>query len=344
MGTIIERTRKDGTVTFTARVKLTRGGKLLFNLAQTFEKEKLAKAWMAKKEKEIYAPDFLITQKAKVVTLAEAIDRYVGQSRTAMGKTKAQVLEAIKRFEIADKDITDIRSEDLVSFASELGRGGRQPQTVLNYLSHLSAVFSIARSAWGVPVSREVMQDALEACKRLGLTAKSAKRLRRPTLAELTSLYDHFKNRRGFPMHHVMAFAVFSARRQEEITRIRWEDLESDRILVRDMKNPGAKIGNDVWCDLPLEARRVIEQMRPTHPEIFPFNTASISSAFTRACKLLGIEDLRFHDLRHEGASRLFEMGWTIPMVATVTGHRSWQSLQRYSHLRQTGDKLANWP
>ena len=70
MGTIIKRTRKDGTVTYTARVKLTRGGKLLFSLAQTFEKEKLAKAWMAKKEKEIYAPDFMSTQKATVVTLS----------------------------------------------------------------------------------------------------------------------------------------------------------------------------------------------------------------------------------------------------------------------------------
>lgn len=36
-------------------------------------------------------------------------------------------------------------------------------------------------------------------------------------------------------------------------------------------------------------------------------------------------------------------MGWTIPRVAEVTGHRSWQSLQRYSHLRQTGDKMAAW-
>jgi integrase len=228
------------------------------------------------------------TQKATVVNLAETLDRYVEQDRTAIGRTKAQVLEAIKRFEIADKDITDIRSEDLVDFTSELGRK-RKPQTVQNYLSHLSAVFSVARSAWGVPVSREVMQDALDACKRLGLTAKSAKRSRRPTLDELNRLYYHFKDRQGLPMHHVLVFAVFSTRRQEEITRIRWDDLEADRILVRDMKNPGAKIGNDVWCDLPPEARRVIEQMPPTHPEIFPFKSISISAAFTRACKLLGI-------------------------------------------------------
>jgi len=58
---------------------------------------------------------------------------------------------------------------------------------------------------------------------------------------------------------------------------------------------------------------------------------------------VLGIDDLHFHDLRHEGCSRLFELGWTIPQVASVSGHRSWQSLKRYSHLRQSGDKLACW-
>jgi integrase len=57
----------------------------------------------------------------------------------------------------------------------------------------------------------------------------------------------------------------------------------------------------------------------------------------------LGIEDLRFHDLRHEGVTRLFETGLTIPQVAAVSGHRSWSSLQRYTHIKQTGDKYVDW-
>jgi integrase len=83
--------------------------------------------------------------------------------------------------------------------------------------------------------------------------------------------------------------------------------------------------------------------MPRTHTEIFPFSAESISAAFTRACQLLGIENLHFHDLRHEGISLLFEMGKTIPQAAAVSGHRSWTSLQRYSHIRQMGDKFAGW-
>jgi integrase len=144
-------------------------------------------------------------------------------------------------------------------------------------------------------------------------------------------------------MQKIVAYAIFSTRRQEEITRGEWRDFDKTRILVRDMKHPGDKEGNDTWCDLPPEAAAIIESMPKSGTYIFPYSTDAISAAFTRACKFLGIEDLVFHDLRHEGVSRLFEMGWNIPHVAAVSGHRNWQSLKRYTHLRQVGDKYATW-
>ena len=144
----------------------------------------------------------------------------------------------------------------------------------------------------------------------------------------------------SIPMQKIIAFAIFSTRRQEEITRIRWNDYEGNRVLVRDMKHPGDKAGNHTWCELPPEASAIIESMPRIEARIFPYTTDAISAAFTRACHVLGIDDLHFHDLRHEGVSRLFETGRTIPQAATVSGHRSWSSLQRYAHLRQTGDKL----
>ena len=91
------------------------------------------------------------------------------------------------------------------------------------------------------------------------------------------------------------------------------------------------------------ELARIIDAMPGKADEIFPYDASSISASFTRACQLLEIDDLHFHDLRHEGISRLFEMGWNIPHVATVSGHRSWASLKRYSHIKQRGDKYKDW-
>ncbi|EEE35460.1 site-specific recombinase, phage integrase family [Rhodobacteraceae bacterium KLH11] len=138
---------------------------------------------------------------------------------------------------------------------------------------------------------------------------------------------------------------MFSTRRQEEIARIEWDGLKeaTKRILVKDLKHPGQKKGNDVYCDLPDPAFAIADAMPKTDDQIFPYNERTISARFTRACKFLQIVDLHFHDLRHDGVSRLFEMGLTIPQVAAVSAHRSWASLQRYTHLEESGDKYENW-
>jgi integrase len=68
--------------------------------------------------------------------------------------------------------------------------------------------------------------------------------------------------------------------------------------------------------------------------KVFPHHHKSAGTAFQRACKELKIDDLHFHDLRHEATSRLFEAGLTIEKVALVTGHRDWKMLRRYTNLR----------
>lgn len=346
MGSIKARPRKGGDLAYLARVTVKQGGKIVHREAKTFELRREAVAWMKARETELAAPG-AIERQGNGTTLAQAIDRYIAESRKQIGKTKAQVLASIKGYPIAGKPCGKIASTDLIAFAAELSKT-RQPSTVANYMSHLSAVFAVARPAWGYALDHQAIKETLAVTRRLGTTGKSRQRDRRPTLEELDRLLSHFaaiskRRPKSLPMCKVIVFAIFSTRRQEEITRIRWTDFDKDRVLVRDMKNPGEKIGNDTWCDLVPEAVAVINAMPRTAFEIFPYSTDAISAAFTRACKFLGIEDLHFHDLRHEGVSRLFEMGWNIPHVAAVSGHRSWQSLKRYTHLRQSGDKFKDW-
>jgi integrase len=355
MGTIIKRRRKNGTIAWLAQISVMRQGKVLLRESQTFERRSTAAAWIENREENLARPGALDALKAqpkskKTPTLGDAIDRYVSESNKQIGRTKTQVLKSIKTFDIADMHCNAISSTDIVAFAQEKLDTGVQPQTVSNYMSHLAAVFSIARPAWGYPLNQQAMEDARKVSDRLGITGKSRERDRRPTLDELDQLLRHFLDRSkrrpsSIPMHRIIAFAIFSTRRQEEIVRISWDDLDADghRILVRDMKNPGEKIGNDVWCDLDENALAIIQAMPRQVEQIFPYSTDAISAAFTRACKLLEITNLHFHDLRHDGVSRLFELGLNIPHVAANSGHRSWTSLKRYTHLRQTGDKYTDW-
>lgn len=65
-----------------------------------------------------------------------------------------------------------------------------------------------------------------------------------------------------------------------------------------------------------------------------PMSLPPFSASSARTRPVLGIEDLHLHDLRHEGVSRLFEQGLDIPRVAMISGHQSWATLRRYTHLK----------
>jgi integrase len=334
MGTIRQRQRRDGSFGYTAFIRMRRAGVPTYTESRTFDRKAPAAAWMKRREVALEEPGAL--DPVDDPTLAEVIDRYTQEGSTKIGRTKAQVLRSIKTWPLADMRCSRIKSTDILAFAKSLPG---QAATVANYLSHLAAVFAIARPAWGYPLDQQAIKDAHVVARRLGVTAKS------------TAILDHFEDRErrrsdSTLMRAIILFALFSTRRLEEITRISWDDLDEkgSRVLVRDMKNPGEKRGNHVSCDLPPEALAIIRKMPRADPRLFPYSGESIGTAFTRAIKFLQIDDLHFHDLRHEGISRLFEMGWSVPKVATVSGHRSWSSLKRYTHMRQDGDKYSGWP
>lgn len=345
MGTVTARKRKDGSIGHTAQVRVKRGGKVVHTEAKTFDRAPAARAWLVKRERELAEPGALESAVKEDPTLKEAILRYKKESKKDIGRTKKQVLRCIEEADIGALKCSEVTSQTIVAFAHSLNV---KPQTVGNYVSHLAAVFTVAKPAWGYPLEMQQINDARVVLKKLGSSSRSQERDRRPTIDEMDRILAHYvkmekRERAEIPMVKIILFAMFSARRQEEICRLAWADYEGDRVLVRDMKHPGQKIGNDTWVDLPPEARRVIDSMPRTGGLLFPYNHKSVSTSFTKATAFLAIDDLHFHDLRHEGASRLFELGWNIPHVATVTGHRSWVSLKRYSHLRQTGDKWAGW-
>ncbi|MFW2544993.1 tyrosine-type recombinase/integrase [Primorskyibacter sp. 2E107] len=354
MASIRERTLGDGSKAYLVQITRRKAG--VFESRQ-FDKKKTAETWAKNREREIdediKAGRAVRTRKEKRVTLGDAIDRYEKESMQEIGDTKTQVLRTIKtEYDIAELRCDENESKHIVSFVQSLydRPGLNSPSTAGNYLSHLSSVFAVARPLWGFPLDQQAIKDAHTVCSKMGIVSKSDERSRRHTRDELDRLMDHFQratlaDKRTLPMHIVTAFALFSNRRQAEICRITWADYDPDaqRIMVRGMKNPGKKKGVDTMVELPDPCCVIIAAMPKVDEHIFPFSTDAVSRRFTDACKFLEIDDLRFHDLRHEGASRLAEMGRTVPQLAAVTGHKSWKSLERYTHVRQIGDKYAGW-
>lgn len=241
--------------------------------------------------------------------------------------------------------VTNFNRERVIEFGRRRAKEGAGPSTLSIDLSFIGTVFEHASAIYGYKVPVEDLRLGRAALLRLGLVGKSAERERRPTVDELNRLlaFFRFRTRVIIPMERIVKFAVATAMRQEEITRILYEDFNraEGTVLIRQRKHPRDKATNDQVVPLVSDAgfdpvAIIDEQMQWVSPKgaIFPYCSRSIGAAFRRACVDLHIDDLHFHDLRHEGISRLFEADWEIPEVATVSGHRDWKMLQRYTHLK----------
>lgn len=249
-----------------------------------------------------------------------------------------------------DRDVGKVRvshftRERVIEFGRRRAKEGAGPATVSGDLGFIKTVFEHASAVYGHKVPTDDLRLARIALARLGLVGSSVERDRRPTQDELNRLlaFFRFRPRLLIPMERIVKFAVATAMRQEEITRILFDDFDGKAatVIIRQRKHPRAKASNDQTVPLVTDAGfdpvALINDQREwasSQGAIFPYCARSIGAAFRRACIELQIIDLHFHDLRHEGISRLFEADWDIPQVAAISGHKDWKMLQRYTHLR----------
>src|SRR5215471_13037267 len=135
MGTIVARTRKDGSKGFTAQIVIKKGGAIVHREAETFDRKQAANAWIIKREAELKRPGGL--ERKDDPRLAAVIDRYIEESRNPVLGSKAQMLNAIKNSDLGETKCSEIAANTLVSFARKLTETV-EPQTCGNYFSSLS--------------------------------------------------------------------------------------------------------------------------------------------------------------------------------------------------------------
>lgn len=349
MATFYQRQRKDGSVAHMAIIRIKRHGQLIHRECQTFSRLALAREWARRREVELETP--LVLQKAQAhgMTVKRLTEKYIADFETISKwqRSKQAGLKQLANGPLGSKDAVTLTSGELVEHIRQRRAGGASGPTAMNDLVWLGVVLRAAKAVWHYPIDPAVVDEARIACRALRLVAKSRPRDRLPTYEELERLDAQFARtdrRADIPMRHIMWFAIYSSRRQEEITRLLRSDDDDDRHMgmVRDAKHPTAKDGNHRKFRYTPAAWAIL-QMQPKGPIAFPYDAKSISGRFTRTCKILGIEDLHFHDLRHEATTRLFEAGLSIPEVTTYTLHDSWAVLKRYNHA-STRRRIFNAP
>jgi integrase len=327
------------------RVQVRRKGRYV---AETFRRRKDAEEWALGTERCIdrgIAPRARSKQPAR--TFGDLIDLHI-EDMHEVGKSprrsKAAVIGALKT-SLGGVKVPDLTRERLIEFGKRRAKQGAGPTTLSIDFSFIRTILSHAAAVHGIEASAEDVRLARIALNRLGLIGKGFERDRRPTQDEIDELIEYFENnpRQLIPMGRIIRFAIATAMRQEEICSPGWPDVDMKKrlILVRDRKDPRHKDGNDQKVPLlnltGYDAWEVLLEQRIVtrgQGRVFPHYGRSVGTAFRRACKELKIDDLHFHDLRHEATSRLFEAGLSIERVALVTGHKDWRMLRRYTNLK----------
>lgn len=327
MASIIKRTKANGETVFDCVIKMRHNG-ILHRESKTFLKEKLAKDYAMRRELELQENSVYKTR--EFLSVGDVIQKYIDEFKPD-GRSKVFDLTKLLKRDIAKFNVHKLSAKDLIAHIRQRNTEC-QPQTAANDLIWLNTVINTMKGVIDLDTDLSIFQSAREVLRREGLIAGSNQRERRPTPLELWQLSRYFSHNKT--MLHIIWFAVYSARRQSEITKLRWEDLNHDdrTIWVRDLKDPRKK-GVKKKCKLPRSAYKIIMKQPQHGALIFPFNSKTIGANFTRACKLLEIDDLHFHDLRHHSTSCLFEKGLSIQQVQLVTLHSSWQTLQRYCNM-----------
>ena len=340
MATLYPRTTKDGRTRWTAGVRV-RGYPAEY---KTFSTKTRARQWAEKRQIELREGRYLLRRESERRTLRELIETYLrdvaphGRSERNLAKKAARLRWWLD--EIGDYRLSDVTSS-LISqckrrlLADELPTGRhRKGATVNRYLADLSRAFTIA--------VRELEWVDSNPVRRVERFPESRGRTRFLDEEERIRLLTACRESSSRHLYGAVAVALGTGGRHGEVLGLRWRDVNlrpgEAAVTFRDTKNGETR--TVALEGLALDALRQAHSLRRLDTDlVFPSRKgdrpASIRNAFDRAVEVAGLEDFRFHDLRHTFASYLAMSGATLAEIADALGHKTLVMVKRYAHLSQ---------
>lgn len=329
MATIDRRKTKEGQSRWRARVR-RRG------IAETasFSSRAEAERWAEEVEQAIDSGLWTETDSAGGVTFGWILDRYLA-GRRPNRDTRRQLewwrsrLGTDAAASVSRRRILGVRR----SLAREEGPSGRRrsPATVNRYMSALSGMFS-----WALKSDHLTVHPM----KGIGPLGEGQARLRCLDAEEREALIRACRESGGQRLETLVVLALSTGATRGELLRLCWQDLD---VAERQVVIHGAGRLRTRTLTLPGPAFRLLSRLskvrRIDRQEIFAESDGRVRfprAAWRAALASAGIEDCRFHDLRHSAASYLAQSGASLPEIAEILGNRTLEGVRRYSHLTES--------
>jgi integrase len=140
----------------------------------------------------------------------------------------------------------------------------------------------------------------------------------------------------SYHLRPIVEVAILTGMRREEILGLKWEQIRNGLIYLTKTKANKAR-------QIPINDRLagVFKELRQANQlkSEYVFCDAQgrrfheVKRSFATACRRAGLDDFRFHDLRHTFASHLVMKGVSLKAVQELLGHADLKMTMRYAHL-----------
>ena len=304
------------------------------SLSKTFCYRADAETWAREIEAEMDKGIYVSRTEAETTTLSDAIDRYIDEyiiPRLAHTSPEIYRIRALQKRDWGNRFLATFRGKDIADYIKTREREGKSANTIRLELALISNLFEVAASDWGM----ESLRNPVKKARKPKLPSGRKRRLEGDEEERLLKACSP-------KFRPVVLFALETAMRRGEISSLRWENVN---LKKRSVFLPETKNSESRSVPLSPAAVNILKTIpRQISGTVFGMSTDAITRNMMRARKKAKIEDLKFHDLRHEAISRMFENTDLDAMeIKTITGHKTLAMLTRYSHLRthRLADRLA---
>jgi integrase len=302
-------------------------------ISKSFTFEKDAHTWIRFIESEMDRGTYINRSSAENTTLADALIRYrneITPSKKGRDREKNRINQWLKH-PLANKSLSSLRSTDFAKYRDDRLKQ-IAPATLKLELALMSHIFTIAIKEWNIPITNPI--------SLIRKPTVNNSRTRRLEEGEEDRLLTACKSSRNPLLYPIVVIAIETAMRLSELLNLEWEDVDLKKrvIFLKDTKN-----GSSRRIPLSLKAMEILSSIPKHITDKRVFYTWSprsdaMNGAFKLAVKKAGLQNFRWHDLRHESTSRFFEIGLNAMEVSSITGHKGMIMLQRYTHL--SNDRL----
>ncbi|OGN61677.1 MAG: hypothetical protein A3F09_03495 [Chlamydiae bacterium RIFCSPHIGHO2_12_FULL_49_11] len=307
-------------------------------ICKTCKRKEEAEDWEQDTKRQIKRGEFKFDQYRKRHTFSELIESFISNGSLQHHRSYKDTLRHLEywktrlgKYALVHLTSELIGKERLLLLEKPTPKGTKcTPSTVNRYLASLSSLFSYA--------VKELKWLSESPCLHLKKLKENPGRDRFLTYEEISRLLIASKQSKNLYLYCIVLIAITTGARQGEILNLEWRyiDFENGLAYIKETKN-GRPRSVPFVPQLLEELKRLQLASDPRKALVFASRTAfgkiDIKKSWQEALKRSGIDNFRFHDLRHSYTTNAAKEGASNMELQTATGHRTTEMLTRYTHL-----------